>query len=230
MIYLYAIVDRLDMPLPTAVDLQETQLEVLRHREIGAVVGRCANVDTAPTAEAVWQHEQIIETLMEDRAVLPVRFGAVLADNAALVAELETHYVDLTADLARLRGHVELAVRVLGDDDGPPEHEQEQARPATCGTGRGYMLALVEQQRRAGQLVEQIHGSLAGLAVDSTSQVLITPRMLLKSAYLVDRDTVPAFQREINSLCEAHPALNILCTGPWPPFSFVTDSIGGEEQ
>ena len=75
-----------------------------------------------------------------------------------------------------------------------------------------------------------MHRPLAVLASDSTRRLLITPRLLLTAAYLVARGRVAAFRRAVDTLDGAYPALRFLCTGPWPPYSFVTAcvSVDGE--
>jgi hypothetical protein len=45
--------------------------------------------------------------------VLPVRFGSLFADETALSATLATHEAELRADLDRVRGRLELSLRVL---------------------------------------------------------------------------------------------------------------------
>jgi hypothetical protein len=47
------------------------------------------------------------------------------------------------------------------------------------------------------------------------------PSELLRAAYLVDRDAIGAFTRLVARLDDRHPGLQLLCTGPWPPYSFA---------
>jgi hypothetical protein len=101
-------------------------------------------------------------------------------------------------------------------------------RKSKIGSGRSYLLARLEEERqrrawrqRAEALAEELHTPLAHLAVESTRQVLLTPRLLLTAAYLVERDQVAAFQQEVGALSAAYPALRFLCTGPWPAYNFV---------
>ena len=42
------------------------------------------------------------------------------------------------------------------------------------------------------------------------------------ASYLVATRNVPAFRKAVDALEEAHPELTIVCTGPWPPYSFGT--------
>jgi hypothetical protein len=44
---------------------------------------------------------------------------------------------------------------------------------------------------------------------------------LLRAAYLVDRDAVDRFVALVQRLEETHTDLHIVCTGPWPPYSFA---------
>ena len=44
---------------------------------------------------------------------------------------------------------------------------------------------------------------------------------LLRAAYLVDREAVEGFVGLVRRLQAAHEDLRILCTGPWPPYSFA---------
>jgi hypothetical protein len=47
---------------------------------------------------------------------------------------------------------------------------------------------------------------------------------LLRAAYLVDRGAVEEFVAAVRRLQHRHPELAVVCTGPWPPFSFTGDA------
>ena len=44
---------------------------------------------------------------------------------------------------------------------------------------------------------------------------------LLRAAYLVDRADVDGFVAVVRELQREHDSLSVLCTGPWPPYSFA---------
>jgi hypothetical protein len=44
---------------------------------------------------------------------------------------------------------------------------------------------------------------------------------VLRAAYLIDRDAQRTFADRVADLQAANPELRLLCTGPWPPYSFV---------
>jgi len=262
-IYLYAITDRPEVPLPALPGLGEEPLLSLVYREIAAVaslpaalrlaqVGRLAtpNIASVPpaTESNLWRHEAIVEALMGTRAVLPVSFGAVLADEAALQAILATRYTGFVTDLRRVSGRVELSVHVLGDGEwqmanGKWQMADSESQPSAIShqpsaiSGHAYMLARLEAERslqawrqRAETLVAGIHAHLDRLADESTQLSLVTSHLLLKAAYLVPRERVTDFRQEVESLCLAYPHLRFLCTGPWPAYSFITNDEAATQR
>jgi hypothetical protein len=239
--YLYAITDRPELPVPAEPGLDGTSLFSVTQQDIAAVVSPLATAQVSPTEDNVWRHEAIVEALMADRAVLPVRFGTVLADEAAVQATLAVHYADFVASLDRVRGRVELGLRVLWISDFRlpiadyrlPDHKSEsENRKPKIASGRAYLMARLEEERqrqawrqRAEALAAELHTPLDRLAVESTRQVLVTPHLLLTAAYLVERGQTAAFRREVEVLSTTHPTLRFLCTGPWPAYSFVTTTV-----
>ena len=93
MIEVYAIADHPGPPLP--------DVNGVRAVPAGRIAALCADVEeTALSPAALWAHEAVVEALMEDRDLLPVRYGTRLADEAQVlraVAELERDYGTLGA-------------------------------------------------------------------------------------------------------------------------------------
>ena len=238
MVYVYAITHQPQVPMPATLGLEGASLLGLPYQEIAAVVSLLATTQVPATKDNLWRHEAVVEALMADRSVLPVRFGAMFANEAAVRVLLAGYYADFLADLARTRGHVELGVRVLCDgDDGQLQPlagdreagENTSQEVPTFSPGRAYMMARVTEERqdqarreRAEALAAEPHAALTRLATESTYQVLVTPRLLLTASYLVQCDQVAAFRQEVDALSAAYPEWCFLCTGPWPPYSFVT--------
>jgi hypothetical protein len=255
MIYLYAITDQPTAAMPSVSNLatganqDRSPLFGITYQDIAAVVSSVASAEVQPTEDNLWLHETVVEALMADRAVLPVRFGTVVPSEAVIQEALAAHYASLAANLDRVRGRVELGLRVLweeelGHEDTETRRRGDPARrsipasphlpispsPTPAGSGRSYLLARLEEERqeragreRAESLAAQVHLPLANLAVESTRQVLVTPRLLLTAAYLVEKDQVTTFRRAVESLSAAYPDLRFLCTGPWPAYSFVAE-------
>jgi gas vesicle protein GvpL/GvpF len=196
-IELLAITDDATPPEPPLVAVRSGGLSVL-----------CApaEADEPVTPDALWRREAIIEDLMAARDLLPVRYGTRVADEAAAADAVAERRDELEAGLARVRGAVELAVRV---------HAEENDEPPRDVSGRDYLRARLARSDAAAEL----HEPLAALARDSSVQ---PGAELLRAAYLVEREAVGAFVARVRELQDERPELAVLCTGPWPPYSFAS--------
>jgi Gas vesicle synthesis protein GvpL/GvpF len=195
-IELYAITDD---PSPPAAPLRAVQSDGL--------TALCAPAEQREmTAEVLWRHEEVVESLMEERDLLPMRFGTLVEDDAAAVRALDQQREELKTSLDRVRGALELAVRAEADPAG-------KATPAGP-SGIEYMRAKAHRTEAAALLHEPLHF----LARESVVQ---PGPELLRAAYLVDREAVDSFVGLVRRLQATHQDLRILCTGPWPPYSFA---------
>ena len=181
MIELYAITRHPAPPLPDVAPLQLVPTGRL------AAVCAPAGADDEITPEALWRHEEVVEALMADRDVLPVRYGTRFDDEAAAARAVEERRDDFDAALRRVRGAVELSVRVIAVG------EPRDAAP--------------------------VHAALAALARAHARRP--ARGELLRAAYLVEREAVGRFSDAVGRLQGENPDLRLLCTGPWPPWSFA---------
>jgi Gas vesicle synthesis protein GvpL/GvpF len=196
-IELYAITDDPTPPQPPLLAVRCDGLTAL-----------CAPAEPRqgePTPDALWNHEQVVEGLMEGRDLLPVRFGTLVSDEDAAARAVMDRREELVATLDRVRGAVELAVRA---------HPRETDEAPVATTGIDYMRA----KSRHMEAARLLHEPLASIARES--RVRPGPE-LLRAAYLVDRDAVDRFVAMVRQLEEGHAELDLVCTGPWPPYSFA---------
>ena len=209
MIWVYGICDRPDTPAPRADGLGQSPLEGVREGELLAAVSRHDDLPEDPVLDALWIHELVIERLMTDRAVLPMRFGTKFADDDALHEVLAGRQQEFLTALDRVRGRVELGIRAL-----QPHEAQHVATPVS---GRAYL----ESKLRDGREAAALHEPLAALAAASTRHAA-RPDELLRASYLVDTEAVPRFRATVERLQRNDADVAVLCTGPWPPYSFTT--------
>ena len=90
MLYVYALVDADGRgPRPTGTGHDGAGLCVVARGEVAAICSRHEHIDLPVDREHLWRHERVAEALMDDHAVLPVRFGTTVADDDALAAMLD---------------------------------------------------------------------------------------------------------------------------------------------
>lgn len=233
-IWVYAICDRPDVPPPaSSAGLEGAPLEGVREGGLLAVVSRHDELGRISNLDALWAHERVVERLMAQRAVLPMRFGSQLTGEAALRRALATHHDELQSALDKVRGMVELAVRVMG---AAARAGSDEPRAATTGaaaaegdqSGRDYLRAKLEHRDREEAAGAALHAPLAALAVAARRRRALGPGELLHAAYLVQRPVMGEFRAAAQRLQREHQDVAVLCTGPWPPYSFVDVDVGSE--
>lgn len=138
----------------------DNQVYTIPYWDISSVVSDVPQEPLELTREHVLAHESVIEEVMAEHTVLPLRFGTVLASEARVSGVLEKNYRSFKENLARLNDKVELGLKVLwGEDEARREVERASERVARF---------LQEMADRAQEL-KRVQG---------------TPRMRGKSYYL----------------------------------------------
>jgi hypothetical protein len=244
--YLYAIVANQGPLAGPIVGLAGAAVTLLPHGEIAAAISSVVVEHLEATAEQVLCHEQVIETLMAGRPTLPVRFGTVLSSPEQVLDSLQGRYSTLCSDLARLAGQVEIGLRVRWDRARLPQPEpaavDSTLPPAvdagTAGPGTQYILARLRAgaaQRSAELQARQIEAwckaELGPLCRAMVTRVLATENLPVSAACLLPTAGVPALLAAAQAMQqdERAPAvegLQFVCTGPWPPYNFVTPLAG----
>jgi gas vesicle protein GvpL/GvpF len=184
------------------------------------VISRHTRAPGDPALDALWVHERVVERIMADRAVLPMRFGSRLADEDALHDVLATRQQEFLETLGRVRGRIELSVRAM-QQDGEQQPAAARVAPQPAASGREYLAAKLRDGRRAEREASALHDPLASLAFDAVRQPARGPDELLRASYLIDTPVLARFRGAVERLQRTHPGTAILCTGPWPPYSFV---------
>jgi hypothetical protein len=239
MVYLYAITDAPPPALDGMTGIEDQPLRVCVRDGVGVVFGDSAVGTVRPTPPNVWRHGQVAERLMQDHAVLPTRFGTVLADAGAVEETLERHHDAFAEGLRRVRGCIELGVRVMWQRDAATDDSAPAAPPivAPGASGRAYLAARIEQEQRrraivcrAAELAGALDEAFRSCAVDGTFKVLPSQQFVMTGAYLVRRDRADEFRRRVEAAGADHPDVRLLCTGPWPPYHFVPAVAAPEVQ
>ena len=252
--YVYAVVKPPLAP-PAGSGLDGSPLRVVANGELAAVISDRSDAELLVSEDALWTHERVVEGLMSDRAVLPMRYGSVLRDDEAVEAMLRARRGELTAALERVSGAVELGVRAAWDAEaaasdpevaasdpetavtGAPSDREAPAMaevsapeaiavggatsyPDADGPGAAYLIGLSRRRQRARALAERLDRAVGELSRAGVQRLLTSPSLPVSAAYLVDRGRVDAFRDRIAILEAEVEDAELVCTGPWPPYSF----------
>lgn len=225
MLYLYAIADD-DGDPPETPGIHGAGVRAVSAGGLCALVSEHEELGHLTELDELWAHEGVVEAVAgEGRAVLPMRLGSTLPGTAEVEELLRERREDFERGLERVRGAVELGVRaVVADQD--ESADGEQAPDPAGGPGTTYLMSRLAAKRRAEEVAAALDSALGALARGRARLgSSVADGGALRFAYLVDSDRVGEFRDRVDSLVEELEGAEIVCTGPWPPYSFT----GSEE-
>jgi hypothetical protein len=82
------------------------------------------------------------------------------------------------------------------------------------------MLARLNREQRSAAIAAHIHQPLVALSRASATRKTSLSESV-NTAYLVAHDDVGPFRAAVEKLDGALKDATIICTGPWPPYSFT---------
>jgi hypothetical protein len=198
----------------TGVGMDDRPLRTIVEGPLAAIVSDHPGIDPEPASERLRDYELTVRRLMERDAILPVRFGSVLADDGAARALLRRRRRDLLSRVRRVRGAVELALRASwrgGAEDGA------DVRPPS---GTSYLRQRLELRQNARRVATELD-PLSALALGSLRTLSPEPGLPVLDTYLVERGRVAEFVALVRQLGDYLDDVDLTCTGPWPPYSFA---------
>jgi len=175
-------------------------------------------------AEMTSRHQSVLATIAEVNDILPARFGTVFLNEASLTANIENRKPVLLSDLKRIQGNEEWGVKVFAV-------RPEMAEIPEVKSGKSYLQAKSamlrtrvpekndEEMARFADALEKLSvataqgGKISGGRRDLRYQVSL---LLKRGEGKKLQSILKRFEKEWKN------SRHIECSGPWPPYSFVT--------
>lgn len=199
-----------------------------------------SRLDVEKALQYLAEHQRVLEQVLAEASVIPVKFGTVASDDAEIAGILRSGKPELTSALARLDGKVEMDVAALWRDlqavlaeianEGAvvamkAEIGAEGQATMAQGVRMGKLVKKLLDQKRediAARLVVALRARWQGIIVNPTQD----DSMILGAAVLIDRGEESQFDQTIGQLnCAYDNQLNFRCVGPLPPYSFATVEV-----
>lgn len=206
---------------------------LLRRLRAGRVVAVVSDAPPGLRAKRrdVQAHQGVLDHLGRQGTVLPMRFGVVATDENSLRDDLAAKDDAHLATLGNLAGRAEINVKVFCDQDelirsvaeNDPTVRRLRAHTATVDEqiqlGEAVAAAIEDRERA---LEELLLAALGPIAVDHLAGSRVRGAAVNES-FLVDDDRAEEFTETADHLDGAWgPAITVRCSGPLPPYSFVT--------
>ncbi|MFN2597778.1 MAG: GvpL/GvpF family gas vesicle protein [Pyrinomonadaceae bacterium] len=216
---------------------------------IAAVVSDFEGDAVAVTRENVLAHERVVGGVLARATPLPFRFGTVVGEEN-LAGYVASHAGELRAQLERVRGCVEMSVKVIlkegggepspdeprsppdgrasSDPQSPPADRQPPARAPAAGAGTAFLLAKRREAAgdevraaRAHEIAQWLGGAVAGAVRDSRIEVNPRGALVVSAAHLVERARLEEYRELLRRARAERRDLYFLTSGAWSPYSFT---------
>jgi len=193
----------------------------------------------------ILDHHRVLQSLIDKRTVLPVRFGALFTDNDKVSDTLREHCHGILEAFERVEGAREWGLKIYCDRsvlrghlcEGAPAMLAAQSELAAAKQGRAFFLQRQiarlgeeEAERAIARCIEASRERLCGAVRADASLKLQSAdvhgragEMVWNGAFLVAKNAEERFFAMIGELLRIHGphGFHYETTGPWPPFSFA---------
>ncbi|MDT4969135.1 MAG: hypothetical protein QOJ64_3872 [Acidobacteriota bacterium] len=235
-LYAYCVTEELPAgSVDSMPGIDGAQSFLIQSGNLAAVVSAVDVERIDVTREHVLGHERVVRGLLSMTTPLPFRFGTVV-DEPELRSYLESHHSSILSQLERVRGCVEMSVKVIWDlerikreasemEEAEDPHGQHQA---TNQSGTAFLAAKKREIEGASLLKERgeavatwLMECLGDSVRDAVMNVQPSQPLVLAAAHLVERGQLEEYRAALGSAREARNELHFLTSGPWPPYSFT---------
>ncbi|MCU0490895.1 MAG: GvpL/GvpF family gas vesicle protein [Chloroflexaceae bacterium] len=210
--------------------------------DLAMVVSDSPIVEYDSTRRNMMAHTRVIEEVMAEFTVLPIRFG-IIAPNAEVVRAqlLERRYDELCNQLNSLDSRIELGLKAFWQEnviyrevverdpvirslrDSLAGRSPEETHYERIRLGELVEAAIVQQRATD---AEKILGRLRPLVQQTQTSPALTDRMVVNAAFLLERTQEVAFDQMIQELdAEMGQRMLFKYVGPVPPYNFVNLTI-----
>lgn len=214
------------------------EIRVVRHGDLAALVSDVDLDRPLGRAEDLFAHEELLDASAVDIPVLPLRFGAVVADDDAVADELlGPHHDEFAAALEQLEGHAEFVVkgryvehailREILAEQPDAGHLNEQIRDTDPDATRDQRMQLGEivtnalDAKRAAD-TEALSDALSGQATATVARPPSHELDAVYVAFLVENGKADALRQAVDRLTdEWRGRIELRLIGPLAAYDFV---------
>ncbi len=215
------------------------------YQDIAAVISASPVMKYPISRENTMAHQKVLEGLMNDYTILPVKFGTVASSKDGVLSTerikeevLKVRYEELKDLLLKMDNKTELGLKAFWTDmrmvfqEIVEENSQIRrlrqklfSKPATQPFGEKATLGEMVKnalERKKAKEEKDILNVLKKACVDWRSNKIFGDNMITNCSFLVERSKVEQFDRLVDKLATTYDGrIKFKYVGPIPPISFV---------
>ncbi len=207
-------------------------------QDLSAVISDVPMIRYDVSRENMIAHTKVIEEVMKDYAVLPMRFWTVATSTDEIRSLIRKRYNELKNSLRSIDNKIELGVKAFWKDmdiifaEIAKENKkirQIKGKVASRGSRKihydavevGRMVQADLESKKVKES-EEIIAPLKRISVDYKINKTYSDAMLLNSAFLVDKAHENEFDSQVEELVQKYSQrIKFNYVGPVPPYNFV---------
>jgi hypothetical protein len=234
-LYLYGIIDSSGQTTEPIYGLEGSNVYTIPFCDIGAVVSEIYQPLQKVTEGAILEHEAVVEKLMADFTVLPVRFQTIIDGRNSLLSMMQSYYKDFKDNLARLHNKLEFGIKVIWPADKIKENiikalkkDEQKKLDLDSSSCKKFMKEKFEKYKidkefeaKADKFIKVMDISFSKFAAEKKIKKLKTENLLMDAVYLVEKDREGNFREAFEHVKSARPDFKYLFSGPWPAYNFI---------
>lgn len=211
----------------------------IAYRDLSAVVSSVSMAKYVVSKETMLAHEKVVERVMTEYTVLPVRFYTVAPNAEDIRNLLRARYGEFKRLLREMDNQVELGLKarwknlevILGElwQESRDLRKLREMDPVQANDQRKKEIATaveaaLEEKRRRER--EALLAPLKRVASDLRLNQTYGDEMVVNAAFLVDRGREGEFDAEVRDLEAKYGGrMELRYVGPAPPYNFVNVEI-----
>lgn len=229
--YIYGI-----MNSNATLQLGSDGVYTIPYRDVSVVAKDCEVFDYASVpndigVKMLLKHQEVVEKIMDSGiTVIPVKLGTFVRDEIEIQHVLNRGYTLIKEILDKISDRIEIDVAVIWNDFssllkgiGEEREIKEMAKDDRVKVGEAISRILGEKREEHSL---KIHSILNKISEDTRAHDVMDDKMILNSAFLVNKNKLREFEEEIESLnIKFDNKLDFKCICPLPPYSFWTLEI-----
>jgi hypothetical protein len=228
-LHLYCLLPAGLAPAAAVVGIDGVAVEAVPSDQLACWVSRHDGPPDA-TTDSIQAHNAVVMAAMSSRVTpVPLRFGQWLEDAESVCRSIATdapRWLDL---LHRFAGHAEYGVRIARTRHADALQAARDVHPRHAHTGKEYMAVLArryavaaEWKDDARRIADDLLATTGDAVTDSRVELPAGAGAMVSLALLVPVARVAEYHETLRRFRSRHDDdLRFLCTGPWPPYSFV---------
>jgi len=242
--YLYCIIEEASHRIfgPIVIREKGNEVHTLCYRDLACIISSTPMTKYLINRNNLMAHEKVIEEVMKDYTVLPVRFGTIATSNDEVRSLLMKNYHKFKNLLRSMDNKEEIGLKafwldrdVIFKEIAASDREVRGLREELQKKGKSLSLdervTLGEKvkntlEKKKEAEAEEILQPLKSKSIDFCLNDPVGDTMVLNSAFLIDRTQEREFDDIVENLIEKYKdRIKFKYIGPSPPFNFVNLAI-----